>query len=141
MLDGGGAAANGTIDANVTTAAATALTRRMAAQATVLLRNRPVGSHPVLPLSNNISVAVIGAAADGAGAIYGGGGSGAVVPKYAVSVLQALRWRLGDAVSYCNGSAAEAAEAAAAADVALVVLADTSSEGYDRSNLTLPPVR
>ena len=162
MLAGGGAAANGTVGANVTSTAHTALARKMAARAVVLLTNRPVAPiilrdaaagdgqegrlpSPLLPLpsSGGFSVAVVGEAAAGAGAVFGGGGSGRVTPKYTVSVLEALRNHLGAAsVSFSGGSgsggAAAAAAAAAAADVALVVLAATSAEGTDRANLTLP---
>ena len=168
MLDGGGTAANGTVDANVTSTAHTALARKLAAAAVVLLTNRPVAplptavsateqqsvqqgrteeriaARPLLPLpaGGGYSMAVIGEAADGAGAIFGGGGSGRVAPKHAVSILEGLRARLGDArVSFSSGSgsggAAAAVAAAAAADVAIVVLAATSAEGKDRSNLTL----
>ena len=85
-------------------------------------------------------VAVIGAAGDGPGAIYGGGGSGQVVPKDPVSIRRALANDNRLNVTFLDGTgpASEVSALAAAADVAIVVLAQTSTEGHDRDTLELP---
>ena len=43
-----------------------------------------------LPLTRKNKIAVVGLAADGEGAIYGGQGSGRVTPKQPISILNAL---------------------------------------------------
>ena len=72
--------------------------------------------------------------------IFGGGGSGAVVPKDPVTIYEALVNRLGspDSLVIDKGStASSAADAAKSADVAIVVLAQTSHEGADRTSINL----
>jgi beta-glucosidase len=83
-------------DADVTSPAHYALARKLSAASATLLRNKG----GVLPLSLSKlqklkagGVAVIGTAAKD-GAIYGGGGSGAVTPKAPVSVYDALLAKL-----------------------------------------------
>ena len=83
------------------------------------------------------------------GAIFGGSGSGLVVPKHTVTVLDALRARLNSSSSFSGAAGpgpvthatgfdtAVATRLAAAADVAIVVIAATSMEGRDRNSLSL----
>eukprot|EP01062_Namystynia_karyoxenos_P062935 TRINITY_DN5578_c0_g1_i4.p1 TRINITY_DN5578_c0_g1~~TRINITY_DN5578_c0_g1_i4.p1 ORF type:complete len:701 (+),score=203.29 TRINITY_DN5578_c0_g1_i4:72-2105(+) len=122
---------------NVTSAAHRALARELARDGAVLLKNK--GTLP-LRADGRHHVAVIGKHAAPQDLISGGGGSGAVKPSHAVSVLEAAQRRFGaDRVVYNDGSdQAAAVRAAAAADCAIVVLADTSSEGEDRKGLALP---
>jgi beta-glucosidase-like glycosyl hydrolase len=86
-----------TSDTDVTSPAHRALARKLAAASATLLKN----DRQMLPLDLNTlkrgkpgSVALIGGAAKGS-AIYGGAGSGAVVPKAPVSIFDALSERLG----------------------------------------------
>ena len=139
---------------DVTSPAHRALARKLATASATLLTN----VERMLPLDlaalkrgGRGSVAVIGGAADGVGAIYGGSGSGKVLAKDPVSVLAALYERLGQTppgdsggqagsgpIVYSDGADVDAAvEAARGADVAIVVIAQTSSEGKDRPSLAL----
>ena len=71
--------------------------RRAAQEAIVLLRNDPVDGTPLLPLSPTLRrVAVIGPNADVPAAL--GGGSAAVNPHHANTVLDGLRKALGESV-------------------------------------------
>lgn len=83
-------------DADVTSDAHRALARKLAAESSVLLKNK--GKLLPLDLSKLAgvkgSVAVIGLAGSDL-AIYGGGGSGAVTPKTPVSIFAALVAKLG----------------------------------------------
>ena len=145
---------HGQQNANVTSEAHNEVARELAVASTVLLKNE--GAVLPLQLSKLSRIAVIGGAAaheGGGGApingepagfpISGGGGSGSVMPPYQISVLQAVRGRAAasglpaSAVSYLNGSdPAAAAALAAQSDIAIVVVAVTSSEGSDRTDLS-----
>ena len=122
-----------------------ATARRVASEATVLLKNR----HGLLPLGGDgrRTIAVIGYAANplGAASTTGGGGSshGSGLPPSVVSPLQGILQvaaARGDRVVYAEGSSiADARAVAAAADVAVVVASDGSSEGSDRTDLGMEP--
>eukprot|EP00756_Hemistasia_phaeocysticola_P001534 Hpha_TRINITY_DN11078_c0_g1::TRINITY_DN11078_c0_g1_i1::g.93024::m.93024/K05349/bglX; beta-glucosidase len=119
---------------NVTSTEHRQIAREIARDGAILLKNEREN----LPLrtAGIQTLAVVGqyAAKD---PITGGGGSGAVVPAFVVSVLDALKARLsGVDVQYFESGDA-AVQGAAAADAAVVVLATTSKEGSDRSDLTL----
>ena len=120
-----------------------ALARYFATQSAVLLKN----DNHTLPLNLSdaktngkpFRVAVIGTAGNGTGAIYGGGGSGAVVPKHAVSVVEAFSKDSRFSVTHSAGdNKHHVAKLVAAADIGIVVLAQTSQEGKDRVTLELP---
>src|SRR4051794_30945739 len=120
------------------------LARELSEQSTVLLKNQ---DH-LLPLDNGTSrtIAVIGNAANPAGAsgASGGGGSshgtGLPSPVSPLEGIQQLAQTRGDKVVYAPGTAKEdAAAAASGADVAVVVIADTESEGSDRTTLDANP--
>lgn len=133
-------ARKGWLGANVTSAAHYALARELAAAGSVLLKNE--GGLLPLPLGKTLRVAVIGGAAAGAGAIYGGTGSGSVTGASPTSILDGVRESLAASgappVLYADGGdAAAAAKLAAAADIALVVIGSTSGEGHDRDGLSL----
>jgi beta-glucosidase len=123
-----------------------ALARRIAAEATVMLKNR----NHLLPLKNTPggrTIAVIGYAANPVGAansVSGGGSSrGPNLPPRIVSALEGIQAQAqahGDRVVYVEGSQVEDARLAASmADVAVVVATDGSSEGTDRPDLGLRP--
>ena len=110
----------------------------------------PVNRNGALPLApaggarKPPTVAVIGTAGSAAvGAIFGGAGSGKVVPANPVGVYEAFRDRphtrggcTQPAPVYNDGlDTLWAVQAAARADVAVVVLAQTSTEGRDRTTL------
>jgi beta-glucosidase len=119
---------------NVTTAASAASARRVAAASTVLLKN----SNNLLPLKQGIKLAVVGLASSDA--ITGGGGSGSVIPSYLLTPLAALQQRVGNhgSVSFADGkNLTVAAATAAAADAVVVFTGTSSSEGGDRSDLSL----
>jgi len=113
------------------------LSRRLAEQGTVLLKN----DGNLLPLSVNSAgtIAVIGADAS-TSPIISGFGSGYVVPPYIVTPLQGIMNRVPHnvEVTYANGSnLVEAQINAKSADVAIVFVATDSSEGTDRTTLEL----
>jgi beta-xylosidase len=149
------------------------LARLLAEQSVVLLANRgqpaaggqPAGKSPALPLSEDLSLTVVGPLADDPLAFFGcysfprhlgyKAGSdeiGVAVP----TVLAALRSELGDAVTrYERGCEVQSADtsgipaavaAAAGADAVIAVLGDesgmfgrgTSGEGCDATDLRLP---
>jgi beta-glucosidase len=113
-----------------------AVSRRLAEEAMVLLRNQ-AGQLPLDALRLH-SIALIG---PGAGAaMTGGGGSSHVDPLYSVTPVEGMRHRLGRnaSVTYTSGSDLTVAAAAArAADVAVVMVGDSETEGRDRSTLAL----
>jgi beta-glucosidase len=126
----------GNWNTNVRTAAHALFSRRVAEQGMVLLKNE----HNILPLSENTSIAVIGAEG-GTKPLAEGGGSSYVIPPYVVSPLDGIRHRAGNKVrlTYANGSdLAEAAKLAQAATVAIVFAGAWETEGEDRPNLELP---
>ena len=119
-----------------------AVLRAAAAQSTVLLTN-----DGILPLKSDAigSIALVGPRAEFPAIM--GGGSARVRPHYRVSLLDALRERMGEQVAVHHEPAgdpegiARAAELAAACDVAIVVVGtdDTiESEGFDRTTMDLP---
>lgn len=131
---------------DVSTPAHRDLARRVAAEATVLLKNRD----RLLPLRRTPggrTIAVIGYAANPVGAANstsGGGSSrGAGLPPRVVSALQGISTQAaahGDRVIYVEGSSVEDARlAATVADVAVVVATDGAAEGTDRPDLGLRP--
>lgn len=115
-----------------------AVARDVAAAGTVLLKNDPVAGTKLLPLdpARTHSIAVIGPSA---GKVASGAGSSQVTPLEAVTPLQGIQERAkasGISVSYDSGGP-QAAAVAAAADVAIVVVSDAMTEGFDRSCLDL----
>src|SRR5215218_9768563 len=121
-----------------------ALARELSEQSTVLLKNQD----NLLPLDNGTgrTIAVIGSAANpvGASGASGGGGSshgtGIPSPVSPLEGIQQLAQTRGDKVVYAPGTAqADAIAAASGADVAIVVIADTMSEGSDRTTLDPNP--
>jgi len=121
-----------------------ALAREISQQSTVLLKNKD----NLLPLDNGSGrkIAVIGNAANPAGAsgASGGGGSshgtGLPSPVSPLEGIQGLAQTHGDTVVYTPGTASADAQAAASqADIAIVVIADTESEGGDRTTLDANP--
>jgi beta-glucosidase len=102
----------------------------------VLLKN----GHGVLPLSRAKvrSIAVIGPAAD---QYIHGNGSSEVTPYLKTTALQGIETRAAQAgikVTFLDGTDPQAAEAAAkSASVAIVVAADTESEGVDKVCMSL----
>jgi beta-glucosidase len=106
------------------------LAREAAAKAVVLLRNEPVGAHPLLPLDAAAlrTVAVIGRLADIRN--IGDGGSSEVWAPDVVTPLQGLRAALPgvDVVLDDGTDVTGAAALAASADVALVVVGYTKAD-------------
>jgi beta-glucosidase len=129
---------SGNINADVTSAEHNALTRKLSAESIVLLKN----NDHLLPFSKTglKQIAVFNPSAKQA-IITGGGGSGSVGPKYQISVVDGISKVVGaNAVKYYFGNDVNAAVAlATASDVAVCVLATSSSEGGDRGNLKLKP--
>ena len=103
----------------------------------MLLKN----TNRLLPLTPGVKLAVIGMA-DAKTTIYGGSGSGSVVPSYPVTPLDALARHAashGGAVTFVPGDSdlTHAAKAAKSADVAVVFVGTVSGEGTDRQSLGL----
>eukprot|EP00927_Polykrikos_kofoidii_P055469 TRINITY_DN49719_c0_g1_i1.p1 TRINITY_DN49719_c0_g1~~TRINITY_DN49719_c0_g1_i1.p1 ORF type:complete len:762 (+),score=86.87 TRINITY_DN49719_c0_g1_i1:206-2287(+) len=123
------------VSRNVSSARAMELARQFSAGSTVLLKN----SIGLLPLpSTNVSVALIGFA--DVNAVLAASGSGSVVPSSIVSPLEGVRTSLGEGtrVNFVNGTNIDAAQALAhQSDIALVFVGTISSEGRDRSSLSL----
>jgi beta-glucosidase len=119
-------------------AAGAAVSRDIAEQAAVLLKNDP-GTLPLNPGTLH-SIAVVGPFAGAA--MTGGGGSSHVLPNPSVVVapVDGIRSRVGPGVTvtYDDGSdPTRAAGVAAAADLAVVMVGDNEAEGRDRPNLSL----
>lgn len=112
------------------------LARRIAAEGAVLLKNG--GTLPI-PADEIDSIAIIGHEIDQAK--VGGGGSSDVTPPYSVSPLDGIRDRVGDGVRvrYTSGEndTSEAVNIAESSDIALVFGQGSSTEGHDRSNISL----
>jgi len=133
--------ATGDINANVTSPLRAGIARDLAARSTVILKNEK----DILPLDHNKlpkGVAVLGSAAKDA-PIVAGGGSGHVDAPYIITGYEGIRERLdgtaaGPVVYKPTDSIADAVAAAKAADVAIVFVATSSGEGWDRHNLSLP---
>lgn len=127
----------GNLSVNATSAQHEELARYFSAASHVLLKNE--GNILPLPTSGK-TFAVLGD--DGqAKTIVNGGGSGYVVSQYVITPLQGIKNRLGSSakVAYApTQPIATAAQVAAAADVAIVCVGFESSEGSDRSSLSLP---
>ncbi len=108
--------------------------QRVAERGMVLLRNR--GALP-LDASKLSSLAVIGADAD---RYITGGGSSAIKPYLLTNVRQGITDRAGSGVDvrFDDGTdLGRAAQVAGGADAAVVVVADTASEGTDKPCLGL----
>jgi beta-glucosidase len=122
-----------------------ALARRIAEEATVLLKNDP----GTLPLSSagGKTIGVLGYAANPVGAsnTSGGGGSSKDVTEVPqpVSPLEGIEQQAaahGDKVLYADGSSqADATAVAKASDVVIAFAADTEQEGSDRPDLGFRP--
>jgi len=113
--------------------------RDAAAAGTVLLQN----NGGLLPLGSSVhSIAVIGSAAS-TSPISVGGGSASVTLPYNITPLAGITSRAGSSftVSYAQGDGASvpaAVQLATNSDVAIVCVGQQTSEGSDRSNLSLP---
>lgn len=131
------ASANASVATNTTAHAELALD--LARASLVLLKNGNEASGPVAPLQpgglpRGITVF------DVAGAIIGGGGSGAVVPPFLTRPSAGIAAAFGDGVSVSEGDTTnltKAAAAAAASDASVVIVGVHSGEGSDRTNLSL----
>jgi beta-glucosidase len=115
------------------------VSRHLASEGMVLLKNSAVGGKPVLPLSASSlkTIALIGNDA----AKTGGGGSSHVNPLYTVKPSTGLKNRAGSGVTVRTNpgtDTAAAASTAKGADVAIVMVEDTESEGHDRTSMSLP---
>jgi beta-glucosidase len=115
-----------------------AISRHLAEEGMVLLKNTPVSGAPVLPLAKTslTSIALIGNDA----AKTGGGGSSHVKPLYTVKPSDGLRKRAGTGVTVVTNDGSDTTSAAAAAksaSVAIVMVQDSETEGHDRPNLSL----
>jgi beta-glucosidase len=131
-----------------------ALAREAAAAAAVLLRNDPVGGHPLLPLAPDDAAGLLVVGEFARTPRYQGAGSSQVNPTRLDVPLAALRAATGTDLPFAAGftldgtdEAADAAlrdEAVAAARQAGTVVAfcglpaHDESEGYDRPRLSLP---
>jgi beta-glucosidase len=119
-------------------AADAVVARNVAEAATVLLKNDPVRDAKLLPLdpAKVHSIAVIGPSAD---KVASGGGSSQVTPLEQITPLAGIRERAktaGMTVTYDAGGP-QAATVAAGAYVAIVVVSDALTEGFDRPCLDL----
>lgn len=133
---------SGSIDANVQSQAHTDLARSAAAQSTVLLSNE--GSPLPLDTATIRSIAVIGSAADPSPIFQGLGSSMVTVTAGNVRTpRQGIATRAGPGVTvgFATGASPPfdgATSLAHDSDVAIVVVGVTSSEGSDRTTLSLP---
>ncbi|MBW9209729.1 glycoside hydrolase family 3 C-terminal domain-containing protein [Mumia sp. zg.B21] len=133
-------------------AAAHTLAREAAAAGAVLLKNERVGGVPVLPLAESAPVLVVGELARTPR--FQGAGSSQVTPTRVDVPLDALREAMGEGLAFepgytlggtpdqDRGLRAAAVEAAQGdrTIVCFLGLPDSDeSEGYDRTNLDLPP--
>jgi len=129
----------GNLGAGVTNAAHTQFARAAATEGMVLLENKG----GLLPLGSSVhSIAVIGSVASTA-PISTGAGSANVALPYNITPLAGITSRAGAGVTvnYAQGDGASVAQAvavAAGAQVAIVCVGEQTSEGSDRSSLSLP---
>ena len=129
----------GNLNSTVTNSANIQFARSAAAEGTVLLKN----SGGLLPLGSSVhSIAVIGSVASVA-PISVGGGSASVNLPYNITPLTGIASRAGGGVtvSYAQGDGANVSQAvqlAANSDVAIVCVGQQTSEGSDRTSLSLP---
>ena len=129
----------GNLNSTVTNSANIQFARSTAAEGTVLLKN----SGGLLPLGSSVhSIAVIGSVASVA-PISVGGGSASVNLPYNITPLTGIASRAGGGVtvSYAQGDGANVSQAvqlAANSDVAIVCVGQQTSEGSDRTSLSLP---
>jgi beta-glucosidase len=129
----------GNLGSTVTNSANNQFARSAAADGTVLLKN----SGGLLPLGSSVhSIAVIGSVASVA-PISTGGGSASVNLPYNITPLAGITSRAGGGatVSYARGdgaSVSQAVQLATNSDVAIVCVGQQTSEGSDRSSLSLP---
>ena len=129
----------GNLSSTVTNSANIQFARSAAAEGTVLLKN--VGG--LLPLGSSVhSIAVIGSVASAA-PISTGGGSASVNLPYNITPLTGIASRAGGGVtvSYAQGdgaSVSQAVQLATNSDVAIVCVGQRTSEGSDRTSLSLP---
>ena len=126
---------SGNPTADVTSAEHIALAREIASKSTVLLKNQD----NILPLKITDLGSCIAVIGDNS--TVSGGGSGHVEPAYIVSPADGIAAALASSttrVVYASGyDVEEAVSAASQCSVAVVVVATTSSEGSDRTTLSL----
>lgn len=129
----------GNLNANVTGTAHAQFARNEAAAGTVLLQN----NGGLLPLNSSSvhSIAVIGSVASTSPVSTGAGSAGVNLP-YNITPLAGITSRAsGITVSYAQGDGASvpaAVQLATNSNVAIVCVGQQTSEGSDRSNLSLP---
>ncbi|HTR42093.1 MAG TPA: glycoside hydrolase family 3 C-terminal domain-containing protein, partial [Pseudomonadales bacterium] len=129
----------GNLSSTVTNAAHLQFALTEAEEGIVLLQN----NHGLLPLGSSVhSIAVIGSVANVSPISTGGGSAGVSLP-YNITPLAGITTRAGSSftVHYAQGDGASvsaAAQLAATSDVAIVCVGQQTSEGSDRSNLSLP---
>ena len=126
------------------------LARQIVADSAILLKN----DGGVLPFSPDAKkIALLGSACDAPNDVdelltkwdmpnyYTMGGSGRVVPNNPLSILKAVEGYCNmtgcEVVSELNDTVEEALIIASGADIAVICSATTSSEGYDRSSLSV----
>jgi len=133
---------SGSLEQNVTSKEHSDLARDLAERSAILLKNKDA----LLPMDHSMMkrIAVLGKPGHSA-IITGGGGSGHVKPSHSVSPLDGVMNFLkekganGVNVTYYDGTdTAYAQELASEVDLVITVLATSSGEGSDRSNLDLP---
>ncbi|MGH7992887.1 MAG: glycoside hydrolase family 3 C-terminal domain-containing protein, partial [Limisphaerales bacterium] len=128
----------GNLSANVTGTAHAQFARNEAAAGTVLLQN----NGGLLPLGASVhSIAVIGSAASTSPISTGAGSAGVNLP-YNITPLAGITSRAsGITVSYAQGDGASTAAAVSLAQtsqVAIICVGQQTSEGSDRTSLSLP---
>ncbi|HEY0805806.1 MAG TPA: glycoside hydrolase family 3 C-terminal domain-containing protein, partial [Pseudonocardiaceae bacterium] len=117
-----------------------AVSRTIADQGAVLLKNDTVGTAPALPLNpaGLHSIAVIGPFA--AAAKTGGGGSSHVIPLLTVDPVTGIKNAVGPGTTVGFDPGTDTASAAALAkssDVAVVMVGDNQTEGKDQPGIAL----
>ena len=112
------------------------VSRRVAQEATVLMKNDPVGGRPLLPIDTTRvhSIALLGPGAD---KVTKGHGSSEVVPLYEVNPLQGITARAGGVNILFSTNPVTQLTNAATADLAIVFVGDSAGEGADRDCIAL----